>query len=87
MRGLTQNRSILLFRADRSNCILRRTIPEGYSCKKGSAAIFDRPVNDPYCPESGKDLISSGVGDLALVTVFPSDVYLLDTIADKTDVR
>lgn len=43
-------------------------------------------VNDLYW-RGRRDLISGSGGDLALVAVFPADVYLFDTLTDKTSVR
>lgn len=59
-----------------------RRIPQGHR----KADLRSVSVNDLYW-RGRRDLILSSGGDLALVAVFPGDVYLFDTLTDKTGVR
>lgn len=82
-----ENRSIPYISAVHSPDLIA-SAPGGGGSRRDTvkADLRSVSVNDLYW-RGRRDLISGSGGDLALVAVFPADVYLFDTLSDKTSVR
>lgn len=82
-----ENRSIPYISAVHSPDLIA-SAPGGGGSRRDTvkADLRSVSVNDLYW-RGRRDLISGSGGDLALVAVFPTDVYLFDTLSDKTSVR